>query len=541
MGTGKVIVTGLAVAAGLFGGSPWAGPQFAHAQPAGTTPETLAHDANVGEAIRANVLRRGLGRFWGAVLVVREGEPVVMEGFGYANDRLDPIGPETLFDVGSVSKTFTAMAIMRLVEMGKVSLDDTVSRFFEGVTGPGAGVTIRQILSHTAGVDDERGLQVLTFADRDQAVQRALASVSGEMPGAARYSNAGYVVAAAVVEKASGERFEDFVVREVFRPLGMTRTGFIDGSGADLSRGAAREVMTPSGRVRRLTLADDGWGWGLRGAGGVVTCMADLAAFEKALRGGVMRDALQEMSRDVVPGWGLGLMTSSSERGTRMMGHDGGTRGFSARWMRYPDEGVMIAVLTGERDDPREEEIAAARVLWPREPDVIGTRIFTAALTLNDAGGDTVEQGVSVKAEAGELPPPQGGRAVKIIVQTGGGDVVHSHISRRHAQALATDLRQLLSGRRAAEGEPRETVLMVGTQPYARDVRNEVAVGSDSVWRVRPRYSGMRQDGTRVDDVRPTLVLMDEGRGFWPVILRMDPGIAATLAQQLMDASEGSR
>jgi CubicO group peptidase (beta-lactamase class C family) len=514
----------------------------AEVQPeAGGQASERAGTGELAAAIRTEVLRRGLGRFWGAVVVVREGEPVAMEGFGYATSELEPIGPETLFDVGSVSKTFTALAMMRLVEMGKVSLDDKASKFFEGVAGPGAEVTIRELLSHTAGVDDERGMQVLTFADRDEAARRALASVSPEMPGAARYANAGYVVAAAVIEKVSGERFEAFVVREVFRPLGMTRTGFLDGTGADLSKGAVREVTGRSRKPQRLGIGADGWGWGLRGAGGVVTCMADMAAFEKALRAGVMRGAVEAMSREVVPGWGLGVMLSSSERGTKMMGHDGRTRGYSARWMRYPEEGVMIAVFTGERDDPGEMEFAVARVIWPREPDVTGTRIITGVLTLNEMGGDTVEQGVTVRAEKAELPSEQGGRGVKIAVEVGGKDAVVSFVSAAHARALATDLRQLLSGRPGGEGEPRETVLMVGTQPYPSDVRNDVAIGSDTAWRVRPRYSGMRQDGTRIEDVRPTLVLMDDGRGFLPVILRMDAGVAARLASEMMQAAEGVR
>lgn len=177
--------------------------------------EAAAHEA---EAVREYLA--GLGRFGMnvSVLVARNGKPVLRES------TILPV--ETSYYVASVTKTFTATAIGRLRQQGKLALDDPITRFLKDVPDDKRAITIAQLLRHTSGIGH------LYSADsartREEAVRAVLATQLVSEPGAEEhYSSDGYVLLAAIVEIASGERYDRFLAREVFRPAGLRTSAFV--------------------------------------------------------------------------------------------------------------------------------------------------------------------------------------------------------------------------------------------------------------------------------------------------------------------------
>jgi CubicO group peptidase (beta-lactamase class C family) len=245
-----------------------------------------------GSSLDAIVLSRELGQFWGQVLVAKGGRIILAKGYGLADSSLKPLDDRTIMDVGSIAKQFTAAAILKLEMVGKLSTDDPVSHFFPDAGGDSDRITLYQLLSHTSGLSDaNQAIQQLNFPDRDLAVRRAMNSTRNGPPGDRfEYCNGGYVVLAAVIEVASGQSFEDYMHAELFRPANLTSTGFLGNDPRlDLSNTAARIVEAGS-RPRRTTIMGDGWGWGFKGCGGVLTNVHDLLAWDRALRGNSILD-----------------------------------------------------------------------------------------------------------------------------------------------------------------------------------------------------------------------------------------------------------
>ncbi|MCH7946019.1 MAG: beta-lactamase family protein, partial [Armatimonadetes bacterium] len=170
----------------------------------------------------------------GAVGVVHGGKLLFARGFGLANVELGVKNTaDTKFDVGSVSKQFTAMCVLILEERGELSIEDPVSKHFPGIPAAKNGMTIKQLMQHTSGVRDYFGLMALSgytmFDDDDVMTVLERQTDVNFKPGAAfLYSNTGYFLLARLVAKISGEDFADFAKENVFEPLGMHDTVFQD-------------------------------------------------------------------------------------------------------------------------------------------------------------------------------------------------------------------------------------------------------------------------------------------------------------------------
>ncbi|MFZ4576388.1 MAG: serine hydrolase domain-containing protein, partial [Phycisphaerales bacterium] len=184
-------------------------PAFAqnHAAPDATQVPVDAKE--LGAKLDAHILKNHLGQFWGQVLVARGGEIILAKGYGVANDSLRALDSHTLMDIGSISKQFTAAAILKLEMQGKLSTDDKVSKFFPDAGGAADRITLYQLLTHTSGLNERGTIQSLAFPDRDRAVSLTMKTTLKHEPGETfEYCNGGYVVLGAVVEKASGAKFE---------------------------------------------------------------------------------------------------------------------------------------------------------------------------------------------------------------------------------------------------------------------------------------------------------------------------------------------
>jgi CubicO group peptidase (beta-lactamase class C family) len=296
-----------------------------------------------------------------AVAVSEAGQPVLARAYGMSDlERETPNTPDTVFEAGSVSKQFTAAAVMLLARDGKLSLDDPVRKHIPELPDYGRPLTVRQMLNHTSGLRDwgalfaaagwPRGTRVHTL-DHVLAVlgrQKALNFPSGTEYS---YSNSGYNLAAILVSRVSGKPFADFTRERIFVPLGMTDTEWRD----DHQR-------IVKGRATAYTRGDAGWRIempfeNVHGQGGLLTTVGDLLRWNAALDAGTLAGpefAAEEQRPGVLAdgkpiryAMGLGVV---DWRGTREVSHAGATAGYRAGLARYPEHGLSVAVLCNADD-----------------------------------------------------------------------------------------------------------------------------------------------------------------------------------------------
>jgi CubicO group peptidase (beta-lactamase class C family) len=297
-------------------------------------------------------------RFAGVVLIARGGQVKLHKAYGLA-DRTEkrPIALDTQFRIGSMNKMFTAVAALRLVEQGKLSLEDTIGRHLPDYPNAAvaAKVKLRHLLSHTGGTGDifgpqfeEQRLKLRTHAD----YVKLYGSRAPEFePGTKwAYSNYGMVLAGALMERATGEDYYAAVRRLVFTPAGMTSTDSLPESEAVANRAAG--YMRNEKRDAWISNADT-LPWRGTAAGGGYSTAGDLFRFAEALRGGKLLSARWLKEATTVQGkperapegngYGFGLMVSAHP--TRY-GHGGGAPGMNGELAIFPDLGVVVAVLS---------------------------------------------------------------------------------------------------------------------------------------------------------------------------------------------------
>jgi D-alanyl-D-alanine carboxypeptidase len=350
------LLAGLLAASGALGASPPA-PSF----------ETRI------DAAAAAVLK-STGVPGASVAVIRDDKVVLQKAYGQG--RLEPptaANPAMRFAVGSISKQFTAAAVMLLVEQGKLRLDDPVSRFFPALTRSGE-VRVRDLLNHTSGYRDywpqdyvpATMLQPMTVERlmHDWAMQPLDFTPGSQY----QYSNTGYVIAGAIVEQVSGQPLVEFLHQRIFEPLGMKSVVDVNLGrlGPDDAAGYLRYTLGPPRPAPK-----EGAGW-LFGAGELAMTAGDLARWDLALLDGrvLAADSFKEMSTarlltsGVSAQYGFGLSVYM-QSGRRVLEHDGEVSGFVAENILYPDQRAGIVVLTNQ------DASAAASQLADRISDLL--------------------------------------------------------------------------------------------------------------------------------------------------------------------------
>jgi hypothetical protein len=314
--------------------------------------------------------------------------------------------------------------------------------------------------------------------------------------------------------------FEPFVRKNIFEPAGMDGTGFITGDGLDPERFTAREVAGRGGFAQR-GLLEDGWGWGLRGAGGVLTSVHDLAQFHEALTtpdvvlGAESLELMNTVAWSEGRPMALGWFATDAPDGTRRLGHGGSTRGYMAEVRRYPDRDAMIAVLTNTRWRPD----ALADKL---EMELLGIEAPRARAMMDMDGLEMNEfDAAQLDAPALSVEATEGGDAL-IIARTGEHEPLRLELNTSAARAAHASLASIL--RSGAGNTMDRTTLGLYTHPYELDGTRLVIEGEAVTLRIMPAYN--RQSG-------PTLVLLDDANSFWPVIMRLSDADAGRLAEQL--------
>jgi CubicO group peptidase (beta-lactamase class C family) len=287
--------------------------------------------------------------FSGVVLVMKAGRPLLREAYGQANYELDvPNTVETKFRLGSITKQFTAMAIMILAERGTLSVEDPISKHLESTPSAWDKITIRHLLTHTSGIPSYTGFpQMMSRTVRLPATVEEIIGTFREKtlefePGEKfTYSNSGYIVLGKIVERASGQDYESFLRQNICQPLEMKDTGY-DQNMAILPRRAAGYARV-LGVLANAPYIDMTWP---HAAGALYSTVDDLARWDQALAAGKLigADSYQTMFTPVKGSYAFGWFVRERE-GHKEIGHGGGIHGFSSSILRYPDDKLCVIVL----------------------------------------------------------------------------------------------------------------------------------------------------------------------------------------------------
>ncbi len=345
-----------------------------------------------GKPSRTNVVRGELGarldayvatlapnRFAGTVLVARQGKILLNKGYGMAI-RSDDIAnaAESVIGIGSITKQFTAAGILKLEMQGKLSTEDMLPKYFDRVPEAKRGITLHQLLTHTAGLIDYTGdwdvEADFEVALRDETIQEALDAPLLSAPGEEfHYSNAGYSVLTAVIEKTSGRSYEEYLSDNVFKPAGMSATGY---RLPDWDRHIVARYYV-NGEDRGTFIERPYPYWNLLGNGGLLTTTGDLYRYHQALEGEAILSAAAKAKfyepflDNYAYGWGV----EQTEHGL-LIEHDGGgsfgeaDAADAAILRRYVDADVVVIVLGHLATDGRS-------LTW-RVTEEIVDRLFAA-------------------------------------------------------------------------------------------------------------------------------------------------------------------
>jgi CubicO group peptidase (beta-lactamase class C family) len=310
--------------------------------------------ANWVDAYMYNAVK--FDHFSGCILLSRSGDPFYIRSFGQANKELDvPNRPETKFLIGSVSKQFTAAAIMKLQEMGYLSTNHTIDKYLDKCPQHWKDITIKQLLNHTSGIvnfttlEEVTGKFLMVEHTHEEVLQifreRPLESNPGEI---FNYNNSGYYLLGMIIEKVSGVSYNEYIMNNLFKPLGMNNTGFdaqgkliINRASSYYQRDDMKFYNSPYTNMENLF-----------SIGGAYSTVSDLLIWQKSFTTNRILNtiSIQEM---LTPGKGnYGYSWVVGKIGTiNRYYHDGGISSFSTSLQWLPDQNLTVIVISNTGED----------------------------------------------------------------------------------------------------------------------------------------------------------------------------------------------
>jgi D-alanyl-D-alanine carboxypeptidase len=302
-----------------------------------------------------------------SVAVVRRGETIVDKGYGLADLELDVPTPRgATYEIGSVTKQFTAASILLLAEDGKLALDDELTKFLPDYPLQGHHVTIRRLLNHTSGIKSytemaEFGELMAVKKPKETLVTLFSGQPFDFPPGDEQiYNNSAFFLLGLIVEKASGKSYADFVRDRIFIPVGMKNSYYC--SEQEIHKNHAHGYDTGKNGLVLKAYLDHSWPYA---AGSLCSNTADLVAWNKALHGGkVLRpDSYKAMTSPGVLNdgtalrYGMGISLAPTD-GRRTIAHSGGINGFLSESEYFPDDDLTIVVLLNTAGPVNPRDIA---------------------------------------------------------------------------------------------------------------------------------------------------------------------------------------
>jgi CubicO group peptidase (beta-lactamase class C family) len=306
-----------------------------------------------------------------AVLVMRDGKPLLRKGYGLADVELGvPIQPDHVFRIGSITKQFTSVAILQLVEQGKIKFDDPITKFFPDYPTQGKTITIEHLLTHTSGIQSYTGKDNFISGIRNDLTPLQLIDTFKNdpmqfAPGEKyAYNNSAYVILGAIIEKITGQSYADYITANVFAKAGLTQTYYDDPIRIIPKRVGGYDKSGDKPRNARYVSTSIPYS-----AGSILSTVDDLAKWSEAVTAGKLV-SLDLLKRAWTPykltsgeptaygyGWHLNDLL-----GSRVIAHGGGIMGFSAHAMWMPDEKVFVSVLSNTEDTPISTEYLSRRL-----------------------------------------------------------------------------------------------------------------------------------------------------------------------------------
>jgi CubicO group peptidase (beta-lactamase class C family) len=287
--------------------------------------------------------------FSGAVLVEQDGKPLLRQGYGLANAEWRiPNTPETVFRLGSITKSYTAMAIMILQEQGKLHVNDPVAKHVPDAPEAWKDVTIHHLLTHTSGIPSFTGFPEYATRKREHLTPEQLVAWFRDRPldfppGAGYiYSNSGYILLGFIIEKASGQTYEAFLEQAVLDPLGLEHT-YYDHAETVIPHRASGYDAGPDGQARNAEFVDMSVPFAAGALASTVDDVAKWAAANDAQKL-VSKAAHEALLTPVRHDYGYGWIIAE-RHGHRLISHGGGIDGFVTNLDRFPEDKLRIVVL----------------------------------------------------------------------------------------------------------------------------------------------------------------------------------------------------
>lgn len=310
-----------------------------------------------------------------AAVAVADGEVILRKGYGFADrERQIPFTPQTVAQIGSLSKQFTATAILMLVESGRLDLDDPLGAHITGITGEVKHATLRQLLVHASGLPEYCGPD-FARRSREDFVATCLAAPLRFEPGAvSEYSNVGYSALAMVVENVSGEDLDDYLRSMLLRPNGLDDSGYLFDEGNDQDFAQGYLENEPQGVISDHISDMDGQWWNLKGNGGMQASVDDMYAWYEALNNSsalpeAVRTQLASPQTEWSDGVAIGFGWFFRDEGTgrvQRINHAGSDGVFYATYWHRPEDGVFLFLVGNSGETPsRAAAIEIFRILHP--------------------------------------------------------------------------------------------------------------------------------------------------------------------------------
>lgn len=349
------------------------------------TATVAARADKIDDYVKAEMQRQRIPGI--SIAVIKDGKIIKAEGYGLANVELNvPAKPETVYKIGSVSKQFIASGIMLLVQEGKISVDDKISKFLEGTPDTWKEITIRHLLTHTSGILREApGFDPFKVQSDADVIKTAYSSAMRFAPGEKyEYCNVGYFTLAEIIRKVTGKPWEDYMSEHLFMPLEMTSTRTT--TVTDLVQNRANGYWWKDGKLQNATNY-----FALRPSGAFLSSVLDLAKWDAAL---YTDKFLKQSTRDqmwmptklndgTVSEYGFGWDLDTIA-GHRLVHHGGSLPGFRAEFARYVDDKLSVVVLTnGDQANSNAIALGVAALYIPglipeRTVSKVDSKIFDA-------------------------------------------------------------------------------------------------------------------------------------------------------------------
>ncbi|MFN0106827.1 MAG: serine hydrolase [Bryobacteraceae bacterium] len=319
------------------------------------------------------------GAFMGTVLVAQDGKVLFSNGYGYANAEHNVLNTvDTKFRLGSITKQFTALAVLQLQEQGKLNVFDPMCDYVENCPGGWKPINIHQLLTHTSGIfnftNDPEYLRTAMLPSPPAKTLEKIRDRPLRFPPGSKYeySNSGYLALAIVIEKASGESYPDYLRKHVFQPAGMPDSGHDDhtpvlknratgytGAGAALRHAPYHDMTIPIG------------------GGDLYSTAQDLLRWDQALNGDTLLKAAARAKlftpeqNDYAYGWSVAKVFNRAAHS-----HGGGIHGFSTHILRLPEERLVTIVLSNNTSP------ASGRIGRDLAAIFLGEKLARTAITL---------------------------------------------------------------------------------------------------------------------------------------------------------------